>query len=318
METHLVQRHRLTNLLHTALLIGGMALLVIAIGYMLFGTKGVIWAGLLGVMLSILSPKISPRMVLGMYRAKYLPPASAPQLYEIVAELARRARLERVPRLYYVPSRMLNAFSVGNRADAAIGVTDGLLRRLNLRELTGVLAHEVAHVFHHDIKVMNTADLIGRITRAFSFFGQIMLLINLPLLLSGSASLPLLPIILLILAPNISALLQLALSRTREFDADLGAVKLTGDPDGLANALQKLEWYQGGFLSRILFPGRKVPDPSLIRTHPATQARVKRLRSLKPDRIHTPPLRPEGDLAVPGAFSEIRRRPKLGWHGFWF
>jgi heat shock protein HtpX len=107
-----------------------------------------------------------------------------------------------------------------------------------------------------------------------------LVLVNLPLVLMGGHALPWPPLILLLVAPSISTLFQLALSRTREFDADLDGAELTGDPAGLASALQKLERYQGGLLESVMLPGRKIPDPSLLRTHPKTEERVRRLLSL--------------------------------------
>ncbi len=129
---------------------------------------------------------------------------------------------------------------------------------------------------------MTLADLTSRMTPTLSLIGQLLVVINLPLFLLAETSLSWLAILLLILAPAISALLQLALSRTREFDADLSAINLTGEPQGLASALVKLEQQHRGLLERLLTPDRRSPEPSLLRTHPRTEERIQRLLSLRP------------------------------------
>lgn len=185
--------------------------------------------------------------------------------------------------MYYVPSQMLNAFAVGTRKHAAIAVTDGLVRQLDMRELVGVVAHEISHVRNNDLWVMGLADMFSRTTSILSLIGQFLLFLNLPLILLSQVTVNWFAIFLLIFAPNLSALAQLALARTREFDADLNAARLTGDPDGLASALVKIERAQGGWMERILMPNRRVPVPSLLRTHPETEERVRRLMELKPE-----------------------------------
>ena len=259
----------------------GLAGLMLFIGWLLGGRTGVFWAIGIAVVVLALSPRVSPRVILRMYGARELTPLEAPRLAGILEMLAARARLPRPPRLYYVPSAMLNAFSVGGRADSGVAVTDGLLRALTVREVTGVLAHEISHIRHNDMWVMNLADMASRITSTMSLLGQALLLINLPLLLLGGYVLAWLPILVLIAAPLISMLLQLALSRSREFDADREAALLSGDPRGLALALAKMSRYEGRFWERILLPGRREPHPSLLRTHPETEERVRRLMELE-------------------------------------
>jgi heat shock protein HtpX len=166
---------------------------------------------------------------------------------------------------------------------------------------------------------MTLADLVSRITHALSLVGQLLVLINLPLFLLNEATLSWLAILLLIFAPTLSALLQLALSRTREFDADLSAVDLTGDPQGLASALIKLE-QQGGFLERLLMPGRHDPEPSLLRTHPRTEERIQRLLSLSSTpsmNIFPTSIAREDSFPLPKHFSAVKRKPC--WHisGLW-
>lgn len=274
-------KNKLYNFFHTILLLGAMLVLLSLLGWIISGASGVMLLAVAGILFFLFSPHISPQFIMRMYRATPLSPYEAAGLYAIVEELTRRAGLGYIPALYYVPTQILNAFSVGTRERAAIGVTDGLLRNLNRREITAVLAHEISHIAHNDVRVMAMADMISRTTHLLSMFGQILLLFNFPLLLLGEYTIPWLFILLLIFAPTVSALLQLALSRTREYDADLDAVRLTGDPRGLASALAKMEELQSGVWERIFLPGRRVPHPSLLRTHPNTEERIKRLLELE-------------------------------------
>lgn len=276
------RRHRLGNALQSVLLVAAMAGLLGLLGWVVAETQGLIVAIVACLLVALLGPRISPRLVLRMYRAGVIRAQQAPRLYAILQELSRRAGLSRMPQLYYIPSPMLNAFAVGDRDNAAIAMTDGLLRNLDERELTGVLAHELSHVRHNDMWVMNLADIIGRMTVALSQFGLFMLFFGLPLVLLGAIDISLPMVLLLIFAPTLTALLQLALSRTREYDADLGAVELTGDLPGMIAALRKLERRQGGWMERIFMPGRRQPEPALLRTHPQTEERIARLRELAP------------------------------------
>jgi heat shock protein HtpX len=264
------------------LLLGGMVALLSACGWILAGPQGIVWALIAGGLSLLFSPRVSPKLVLRLYRARPLHPTELPAVYQVLTRVCERAGLPQVPVLYYVPSRMLNAFAVGQSQEATIALTDGLLRHLTLRELAGVIAHEVSHVRNRDLWIMGLADAIGRITSVMSFLGMVLLVINLPFLLVGRAeSVPWLLIPLLVLAPTIGSLLQLALSRTREVDADLDAAGITGDPRGLASVLAKLQRFQGGLFETLFLPGRRLPDPSLLRTHPSTEERIRRLLSLE-------------------------------------
>jgi heat shock protein HtpX len=275
------RRHKLTNLLHSALLLGGMACLLALCGWVVAAGEGVFWAFAAGGLSLLFSPRVSPRLVLGMFGARRLSCAEAPRLHEVTEAIARRAGLPVMPELYYIPSPVLNAFTVGSREQPAIAIADGLLRALTLRELAGVLAHEVSHIRNNDLWVMGLADTMAGLTRFMALFGLVLLFLNLPLLLMEREPFPWLLVLLLSLAPTAGALLQLALSRTREFDADLNAAALTGDPEGLASALVKLEQAQGRLWEGMMLPGNRIPDPSILRTHPRTGERVERLMALK-------------------------------------
>ena len=275
--------HRARNTAHTAVLLGAMFVLFAAFGSVFFGgLTGVVLLGGFGLVSAAVGARMAPRLVLRMYRARPLRHDEAPSLHGLLAELARRAGLSRAPQPFYVPSQMINAFAVGTGQNAAIGITDGMLRQLDPRQIRGVLAHEVTHVANNDPWVMGLADFVTRTVNFFAWVGQITLLLSLPAILLGRrAPVPFTFILLLIIAPTLSALLQLALSRTREFEADVGAARLTHDPRGLASALAKMERLQAGAFEQIIMPGRKVPEPSLLRTHPPTDERVQRLLAME-------------------------------------
>jgi heat shock protein HtpX len=270
-------------------------------------------------MFVLLNPTVSPRLIMHLYGARPLAPTQMPNLYAVLRELAHRAGLAVVPTLYYVPSRIVTAFTVGHKDQSAVAVTDGLLQALDAREQVGVLAHEVSHVHSNDMWVMGLADMFSRLTSLLSLFGQVLLVFNLPLLLLSQVTINWFAILILIFAPTISALAQLGLSRSREYDADLNACRLTGDPEGLARALEKIDGLQSGWLKRVFLPGRRLPEPSLLRTHPPTAERVRRLldlrRTLDSDRVRTPADRAflNDNLGA----GRIRRSPR--WHisGLW-
>lgn len=276
------RRHKRRNLMQSAILLGGMLLLLSACAWLLFGAEGMLWALGGWALALLLSPSLSPALVLRLYRAQRLSRWQFPDGYDILDRLARRAGLTTAPEMYYVPSATLNAFTLGRSDDAVIAVTDGMLRTLSPREFAGVVAHELSHIRNRDLWVMSLADSIGRLTNLMSLFGILLLVVSLPLFLTGFADVPWLLAVLLLFAPTIGNLLQMGLSRAREYDADLDAAELTGDPAGLASALIKLEHQQSRLWERLFLPGRNIPDPSLLRSHPATESRIQRLMSLYP------------------------------------
>ena len=318
-DTAVWRQHAWRNRLQSLVLLVAMGGFLALLGWLLWGGAGVfvlLTVGAIGVMFN---PAVSPRWVMRLYGASRVWPGQAPALWTAVERLAERAGLPEPPELYYVPSRMLNAFAVGSRQHSAIAVTDGLLQQLDLRELVGVLAHEMSHVRNNDLWVMGLADMFSRATSLLSLMGQILLVVNLPLVLFSEVAINWFAILLLVLAPHISALAQLALSRTREYDADLNAARLTGDPEGLARALARIERAQGGWWERVFLPGRHVPDPSLLRTHPETRQRIERLMALRPTMAGTefiPVAR--SDFDARSAFGRPVVRPPR-WHvsGLW-
>ncbi len=316
LDPETLRRHRLGNLLQSLVLIAGMALLLAACGWIVAGWHGVAVAAGLGALSLAISGRLSSGLMLRMFRARPLARRDLPEVFDAVAILAQRAGLEPPPRLYYVASPTLNAFSVGQGAQAAVAVTSGLLQAMTLRELIAILAHEISHIRHNDIWVMGLADVITRMTRSMSFLGLFFLIVNLPFALAGVAQVPWLLVILLLFAPTLGSLLQLALSRTREFEADLGAARLTGDPIGLARALERLERRQGRFWEDIFLGSRRIPDPSLLRSHPRTEERIRRLLDL---RIETPPVETRDTAIWPRAtLPPPPRRPRQRITGLWY
>ena len=313
----LIANHKLMNLLHTVVLFLAMLALLALLGFFLGGITGLFWAALVSIPFLIMGQRVSPQLALRMYGAIPLRPADAPRLHEIVWELARRAGLPNPPDLHYIPSQMMNAFSVGSPREAAVAVTDALLRGLSTREVIAVLAHEMAHIQENDARVTAFADLIGRMTGVLATIGQVLLVLNLPLALAGRAPIPWLAILLLIIAPYLSNQLRLALSRAREVDADLGGVRLTGDPSGLASALQKMRHPETSLLRRLLLPGGQVPDPSVLRTHPRTDARIQRLLGLLDERQEAimPDTREVSSL--PDHLTRQVKSPRWHMTGFW-
>ncbi|MFO8031068.1 MAG: zinc metalloprotease HtpX [Desulfohalobiaceae bacterium] len=312
-----LRSRKLKNILHSVCIVLALLLLMAALGWMVAGSLGVKWTLFLSALLLFMSQRVSPQIILRMYRAR---PLQSPYLNQAMQELARRAELGYVPGLFYVPSQVLNAFSLGWGQNSAIAITDGMLRGLSHRELMAVLAHELSHIRNKDLWVLNLADVFSRVTSSFSFAGLLLLFINLPLLVTEEHSLPWLLILILVFAPSISALLQLALSRSREFDADVDAAVLSGDPEGLAQALVKMEKVQQGILSRIFFPGYRQRQPSMLRTHPQTQQRVQELMALKGERLPWPALHEQlhSREVLPRDLSQVLKPPIWRPGGFWF
>lgn len=313
---HSSPRHfpgRVQNMFQTLVILAAMVSQFGLLGWMIFGRFGIIWALVITGFILITTPKFSPMIVLRMYDARALSHEDAGVLYRIVSELAQRADLRPAPRLHYVPSRAMNAFSVGSKTSSAIALSDGLIRLLSLRELAGVLAHEISHISSNDLRLHALADMMTRVTSMLSFFGQVLIVFYLPLIFFADAHIPLFFILMLIFAPMVSMLLQLALSRTREFDADLSAVGLTNDPKGLASALQKMENYESSIWDILAAPRKKNQHPSILRTHPHTLKRIERLMQMDADEeLGIPGY--QDRIVLPDRFPEVLR--ETSWHWF--
>lgn len=281
-DSRLIRRQRRRNFFQGLLILTGMALIFAVIAWMFLGTTGLVTVLVIGLVLWVLKPRVPTSWLLRMYRAVPIPARNAPGLHRAIATLSERAGLSQVPQLYYVPSSLANAFATGHGNDTAIGVTDGILRKLSQRQLVGVLAHEVSHLRSGDTRIMNLSDFLARMTHGLSYAGMALVFFTLPLTFSGDFR-PLIAGVALTVLPVVTTLLQLQLSRSREYDADLAGAALTGDPEGLASALEALERSEGGIWERLMVPRRRSPDPTLWRSHPPTEERTRRLRALRKD-----------------------------------
>jgi len=312
--------HTARNELQSALLVSGLGFVTAFSAWLLWSWTGALvalaWIGLL----YLFAPRLPPEIIMRMYRARPIDPRQGEQILYIVGELAHRAGLTVAPAVYVIPSMTLNAFATGAPNRAAVGITEGLLRRLSLRELAGVLAHELSHVRNGDLSVMALADVMTRFTQALSYLAVILAIFNLPAWLLGDADMPFLGLLLLYLAPTIGSLLQLALSRTREYDADLQGAELTGDPRGLASALDKLERYQGSFWEDLMFPvpTRRIPQPSLLRSHPPTEERIARLLALEHRELPPPIEVVEEPMVSMVGVGPGSMQPRYRFPGVWF
>ena len=312
--------HKVRNALHSGLMVGGLGLLAGFSAWLIWGPMGVaVTLVAIGIVYAF-APRLPPELIMRFYRARQLDPRHGGQIVHIVDVLSDRAELAAAPRVYVIPSMTLNAFATGTPQNAVIGITEGLLRRLGINELAGVLAHEISHIRNNDLAVMGLADVLTRITQGLAYLAIVLALVNLPAFLLGEAEFSLLALVLLYLAPTVGSLIQLGLSRTREYDADLEGASLTGDPEALASALEKLDRYQGHFWEdmRLPVPGRRIPQPSLLRSHPKTEDRIARLRALS-ERPMLPHLAVADQPMVSlVGLGPVAMRPRYRWTGVWF
>lgn len=311
------QHYRRQNYWQSVLLLLAMLGLLALIGWLVAGSEGLFWALAVVFLIVTSGSRVSPYFILHLYRARLILPGQAPELYDIFHELADKAGIDSMPALYYLPSQALNTFTIGLKKETCVVISDGMLRSLNTRELTAVLAHEISHIRNHDLWVMFFADVLSRLTSFLSLCGYLLILLYLPILILYEQFIPWFLLVILVLAPNLSALLQLALSRTREYSADLVAVQLTGDPLGLASALNKLDYYQHGWIERIILPEHRVAVPSLLRTHPTTQSRIRRLNDIAREFAQYPDMI-EKDYATDWLEPAPTQKPRRRISGLWY
>jgi heat shock protein HtpX len=278
------------NTFRTGLLLAAMTGLFLAIGYLMGGQRGMLLAFIFAAGMNLFTYWNADKMVLRMQGAREIDRSAAPQFHDMVASLARRASLP-MPKVYLMDNPQPNAFATGrNPENAAVAATTGLLKLLSPEEVAGVMAHELAHVKNRDTLVMTvTATLAGAIS----------MLANFGFLFGGrdrnSPLGPLGGIALLILAPLAATVVQLAVSRTREYDADRGGAEISGDPAALASALVKISNAAQRVVNRdaeanpamahlfIVNPLSGQRMDNLFSTHPATENRVAALERMAAD-----------------------------------
>jgi len=277
------------NTFKTTFLMALLTVLLVTAGGFLGGEGGMMMAFLFALIMNGVSYWFSDKIVLRMYGAKEIGPGDSPRLHRIVQELALRAQMP-MPKLYLIPQEAPNAFATGrDEKHAAVAVTEGILRILDEAELRGVLAHELSHIRNRDI-------LVGTI--AATMAGAISMLANMAhwgMIFGGRSSdnreggHPIVALAMIIVAPLAALLVQMAISRSREFGADTTGAAISGDPLSLANALRKLE--RG--VERIPMEANPatahmfIVNPltggglmTLFSTHPPMQERIRRLEGM--------------------------------------
>ena len=276
------------NLLKTAVLMAAITALFMFLGQMWGGRSGMMLALLFALGLNFFSYWFSDKIVLRMTNAREVDETTAPQFVRMVRDLATRAGLP-MPRVYLIDEQAPNAFATGrNPSHAAVAATTGILQLLSERELRGVMAHELAHVRHRDILISTIsatmAGAIGMLANFAMFFGGRDS--------GGRPANPIAGILVAILAPLAASLIQMAISRAREFEADRGGAEISGDPQALASALQKIHHYAQGI---PMMAAERHPETAqmmimnplsggglrgLFSTHPPTEERVERLLAM--------------------------------------
>ena len=276
------KHHRESNWFQSILLIAALLALVAFSAWILFGMTGVYLSMAFTISGLFFGRNITTAMVMKMYKAQPIERHQSPELFDNFVQLCQRAELNPIPKLFYIPSKMANAFAVGKGDSAAVGITDGVVRMMNHREMAGILAHEITHIRCRDTTTMGIADIISRSVALVARIGFFMMIFSASTFLMGRGGLNLLLSGLVMMgSPMVATMLQLALSRTREFNADRGAAILTGDIEGLSSALLKLEKQQPrGLLDLIFRPGNRRKQPNMLRTHPPTEDRIAALKAL--------------------------------------
>lgn len=281
----------MTSQIKTVVLLALLSGLLIVIGGYLGGQTGIVIALGLALVMNVGSYWFSDRIVLSMYKAREVSPQQAPQLYQMVAELAQRAEIP-MPRVYIIPESSPNAFATGrNPEHGVVAVTEGLLKLMTPDEVRGVVAHELGHIAHRDILVQTVAAVLGSAIVAIANMLQIVAIFGGGRSDEREGGNPIALLATAILAPIAAALIQMAISRSREYMADAKGAQLCGNPNSLANALEKL----GSLTQRVPmqvhnqsteplfivspFAGRSFSN--LFSTHPPLEERIVRLRAMR-------------------------------------
>jgi heat shock protein HtpX len=277
----------------TAMLMAAMTALFMGVGYLIGGASGAVIALVVAAAMNLFTWWNSDRMVLRMHNAQPVPAGDRMGLHELTATLAQNANLP-MPKLYLIDTPQPNAFATGrNPENAAVAVTTGLLQSLSREEVAGVIAHELAHIRNHDTAIM---------TVTATFAGAISMLANFAMFFGGSRErLGLIgTLLMMFLAPLAAALVQMAISRTREYAADKAGAEICGEPLWLASALEKIALGAARIDNHaaernpatahmfIINPLHAHKHDNLFATHPATENRVAALRAMARQGGHTP------------------------------
>ncbi|MCF7914408.1 MAG: M48 family metalloprotease [Spirochaetaceae bacterium] len=273
-----IETQKFLLFLESALIVAIMVALVVVVALQVFGMMGIIFV-LVGVlMLAFVSqsrgqPPI-PDNLIAVSRDQ------GRHIYEILDELISKTQLKQNPSVYLLAEDMMNAATLETREGPIIVLTPSTANKLNTRQLRGILAHEVAHLEFRDTVLLKLTLSVHIITQSIANVAWFMLILFFPLLILSEGTFPLHLLLILFGAPIASVLLQLAFSRSRELNADLGALELTNDPEGLADALERIDRVQSHTISQ-LFPFKRPKQPgSIFRSHPDIPARIKRLRKI--------------------------------------
>ena len=281
------------NTLKVGLLLTVLTAIFVVMGNLIGGQQGMIFAFVLAIAMNFGSYWFSDRIVLGMSGAQPMSAADAPELYRMTAELAQRAQIP-MPKLYVIDDPQPNAFATGRDPNhAAVAVNRGLLQILDKREVEGVIAHEIGHVKHRDTLIMSVVATLAGAIMMLANFGRFAAMFGGMNRNDGRGGNPLVALAMIFIAPIAAMLVQMAISRSREFEADAIAARLTGSPDGLIHALTKLESGAQHISSRFASPQTahlRIVNPlrgggiaGLFSTHPPMQERIKRLQELQFD-----------------------------------
>ena len=283
------------NYLKTSLLLIALTLLLVGIGHLLGGAQGATTAFMFALLMNLGAYWFSDKIVLAMYRAKPLSEAEGPAVYRAVREIATRDRLP-MPKIYWIPTMTPNAFATGrNPKHAAVAVTSGLLKLMNDEELKGVIAHELSHVKNRDTLIMTVAAAIAGAIGMLASWARWGMMVGGnrdERREGGNGAMQLVALLIIaILAPLAATLIQLAISRSREYAADATGAKLAGTPEGLASALVKLEQAVRAYPLENANPATAhlwIVNPlsagtlaNLFSTHPPVQERIRRLREMR-------------------------------------
>jgi heat shock protein HtpX len=278
------------NQIKTILLLGTLTGILLVIGQLIGGTSGLTIAFIFAIVMNIGSYFYSHKLVLKIYKAKEIKKSDNPEIHEMIQEIANNANIPK-PKIYLIPSENPNAFATGpNYKKSVVAVTSGILRLLSKEELKGVLAHEIAHIKNRDMLISTIAATIAAVISYVAFMARFAAIFGGMSRDDNSGGFIEL-LALAIIAPITAMIIQLAISRSREYIADETGARLLHNPIPLANALEKLEqgakdhpMRMGGQHTAHMFitnPFRKMHFAKIFSTHPPMKERIKRLKNLQ-------------------------------------